>query len=378
MIGGVNRDGSIITELQIKSNLQQSGSLVSTARANVVFESTVDDMSTGYIYAPTQKKIYNTDELKKALDIEVTELLPDDQSQELDLVPRPLYEDAVNALIIAEATIEDQSYEIANLEATASFLQSKINVLEVQVDSEALLRIISEANADNIRQQLVLINDNAQTALQRSVLEGISRSALEARNSGLATQVQALKSEVLDWKILAQQAQIRQAAAQAADGFPGTYEQGEYGGWKIPQSEISNPNSQLLIGVWNDDDVRYIQGTALNLYNFSEEVEQTFTFSVKGNKASNWIDVPASITIPKRVGVSPGRGYITLKWKAYKLQAYGKDSMPKGTTFEGVITVQSSLGETFNISCDYYREVSRADTWGSKGSVGTRVGVEKP
>jgi len=370
---GVNKDGSAITELQIKSNLQQSGSLVSTTRENVVFEATVNDMSTGYIYAPTQKKIYNTDELKKALDVEVTELLPDDQSQELDLVPRPLYEDALNALIIAEATIEEQAFEIANLEATASFLESRINELEVEVDNERLLRILAEANADNIREQLVLINENAQTALQRSVLEGIERSALEARNSGLVAQVQALKSEVINWRIQTQQAQIRQAAAQALEGFVGTYEQGEFGGWKIPQSEITNTQHQLYIATWNDNDPREIQGTALNLFNFDEEREQIFYFKVKGNKAENWIDFPASITIPKRVGVNPGKGYVTMRWKAYKLDR----DQPRGTTFEGAVTITTSLGETFTVGCDYRREVSRSDTWGTRGSVATRVGMEK-
>jgi hypothetical protein len=370
---GVNKDGTVITELQIKSNLQQSGSLVSTTRENVVFEATVDDMSTGYIYAPTQKKIYNTDELKKALDIEVTELLPDDQSQELDLVPRPLYEDAVNALIIAEATIEEQSIEIANLEATASFLESRINELEVEVDNEILLRILAEANADNIREQLVLINENAQMALQRSVLEGIERSALEARNSGLVAQVQALKSEVINWRIQTQQAQIRQAAGQALEGFAGTFEQGDLAGWKLPQTQITNAQHQLYIATWNDDEPREIQGTALNVFNFDSEREQTFYFSVKGNIAENWIEFPPSITIPKRVGTDPGKGYVTMKWKAYK----GSTSSPRGTIFEGGVTITTSLGETFIVGCDYRREVSRADTWGSRGTVSTVIGKEK-
>jgi hypothetical protein len=369
---GVNKDGTAITELQIKEGLQKSGSLVSTTRENVVFEASVDDPRTGYVYAPTQKKIYNTDELKKALDIEVTELLPDDQTQDLDLVPRPLYEDAVNALIIAEATIEEQSITISNLEATASFLESRITELEVEVDNERLLRILAEANADNIREQLVLINENAQMALQRSVLEGIERSALEARNSGLVSQVQALKSEVINWRIQTQQAQIRQAAAQALEGYVGTYEQGDLAGWKIPQSEVSNTGRQLYIATWNDNDPREIQGTALNLFNFDDEREQTFTFTVKG-KAVSWIEFPTSITVPKRVGVNPGKGYVTMKWKAYKLDR----DQPRGTVFEGAVTVTTSFGETFTISCDYRREVSRADTWGSRGSVTTVVGKEK-
>lgn len=179
----------------IVSTLAASGSEIATSRNTIPFEATIKDDSTGFIYAPQTQQVYDASALKKAADTNLSEIVAPGEEQNLDLVPRPLYEDVLEALAIAEETIQTQSKTISELESKISELQSKIETLSSDLDNEKLLRVVAEANADNLRQQLQLINESAQAALQRSVLEGIQRSSAEAKTEGLKAEVAALKEK---------------------------------------------------------------------------------------------------------------------------------------------------------------------------------------
>jgi hypothetical protein len=184
-----NIDPNIVT------SLAASGSEIATTRSTIPFEATVKDDSTGFIYSPQTQQSYDPNTLTKAIDTKLSEIVAPGEEQNLDLVPRPLYEDALEALAIAEETIQTQSQTISELESKISELQSKIETLSSDLDNEKLLRVVAEANADNLRQQLQLINESAQVALQRSILEGIQRSSAEAKTEGLKAEVAALKEK---------------------------------------------------------------------------------------------------------------------------------------------------------------------------------------
>lgn len=179
----------------IASNLAASGSQIATTRLTIPFEATIKDPSSGFVYSPQTQQSYDASAIKQAIDTNVGELVPATEEQALDLVPRPLYEDALEALAVAEEVIQTQSQTITELEGKISELQAQIEALSSDLDNEKLLRVVAEANADNLRQQLQLINESAQVALQRSVLEGIQRSSAEAKSEGLKAEVAALKEK---------------------------------------------------------------------------------------------------------------------------------------------------------------------------------------
>ena len=52
----------------IKKDLQNSGSLVAKNKPNSYFQTKIEDEKGGFVYAPSKKRIYNTDELKKTID----------------------------------------------------------------------------------------------------------------------------------------------------------------------------------------------------------------------------------------------------------------------------------------------------------------------
>ena len=70
----------------IKKDLQISGSLAVRDRDSVFIEASAKQDESGYVYAPSKKRVYNTDELKKAIDVNVFELIPNSPENNLDLL----------------------------------------------------------------------------------------------------------------------------------------------------------------------------------------------------------------------------------------------------------------------------------------------------
>jgi hypothetical protein len=139
---------------------------------------------------------YDETELKKAIDIEVRELRPDIPVPNLDLVPKPLYDDEV-------ATSEDLRKQVSDLTLEVGTLTSTITDLESQVQSEINNRLSIEQSNDALVNQLNTLTQTVddfalqiQNSLQKSVEEGILRASLQSQNTGFKAQIQALIKQI--------------------------------------------------------------------------------------------------------------------------------------------------------------------------------------
>jgi hypothetical protein len=139
---------------------------------------------------------YDETELKKAIDIEVRELRPDIPVPNLDLVPKPLYDDEV-------ATNEDLRKQVSDLTLEVGTLTSTITDLESQVQSEINNRLSIEQSNDALVNQLNTLTQTVddfalqiQNSLQKSVEEGILRASLQSQNTGFKAQIQALIKQI--------------------------------------------------------------------------------------------------------------------------------------------------------------------------------------
>ena len=196
-----------------------SGSLVARDRDNVYFEATLDQDKTGFVYAPSKKRVYNTDELKKAIDVNVFELIPTSPEIELDLVPRPVYNEATRSLQLANGTIASQSIQISELQSEVANLTAVSAALDIELDSERLIRVTAEANAESLRTQFAIITDTLQGNIQRMTLEGIENSSLKARNEGQNATIESLKKQVdsLTEQLNGKNARLAEGAKAGAD-----------------------------------------------------------------------------------------------------------------------------------------------------------------
>lgn len=264
------------SEILTQTILQQSGSELVFNRNTNSIQAISSDSASGYVFAPSKKQIFNIDELKKTIDINVSELLPPTQEQELDLVPRQLYIDSLEALAIAQTTIESQSEVIGELEAKLSELENRINSLNVELDNEKLLRIISEDNTDNIKQQIALINDGYQTALQRATIESISKTAAQAKVEGLTAQVEALKLQIaslnkeIDQLNKTIQGKDSQLIAGAKSGTEITV--------RVVKKQYEDQND-IYVDASNSGNYTWRNGPDIELYNFTS-VDQKISFDI--------------------------------------------------------------------------------------------------
>ena len=322
--------------------------------------------SGGYIERPR----YIEEEIKRALDVEVDELISLPPEERPETVLKSRYDELLGLYTGSVADLADLQDEYNGALSDIENLKLEVESLNQVVDAQKLLTAVAnnESQAANARYASLL--GDFQSALQKGIQEAIERVSLEAQVRGLQAQKEVLKQLLDTATQIAEATQERQAAAEVLEGAPGTYDQSGTSGWKLPQSEITRQGDVLFIRTRNDNDVRALQGTAINLYNFDSEREQIFTVQVLGD-AVNWLEAPSNITIPPRQGSIAGRGYITLRWK------------PKGRTgsrnqtFVGSVQINTSLVDSHSIEAKYEKEVRRPDTWSPRGVVGTAVGSER-
>jgi len=332
----------------IKKDLQNSGSLASKNRPNTYFQTNIEDEKGGFVYAPSKKRIYNTDELKKTLDVNVVELIPDRQETQLDLVPRVLYNEATSSLELANATIASQSVVIGGLESQVSELTALSASLDVQLDNERLLRVTAESNAEQLRKQFVLVNDTMQTSLQRSVNEGIEKTGLQARNEGQNATIQSLNKQVdsLTQQLNGKNARLAEGAKAGAD-------------FTIRVIEKSDPvQKELAFDVKTGEGTgRWNNGPTVELFNTTLE-PITVDIKIKGTQA--WIGGPSIVNIEPQqkveVTMQPDFGVIN-----------GLDPRPRtflgifgggsATNYTGTVSFKSKNGEV-SLSCNLYKHRS--------------------
>ena len=322
--------------------------------------------SFGYVERP----VYIEDELEKALDIEVDELIPAAPKTRIETVSRERYEDLREQYAQAVQDLSELREDYNNALSTIDTLRGEIQTLLQSLDAERLQTAVANNELEAANERYAALLGDFQIALQKGIQEAIERVSLEAQVRGLQAQKETLQQLLETATELAENTQERQAAAEVLDGVPGTFDQKTNSGWKLPQSEITREDDVLFIRTRNDDDVRTLQGTAINIYNFNADEAQTFTIQVLGD-ARNFLEAPTSITIPAREGTSAGRGYISLRWRP--LGSTGG----RNQTFEGAVQINGSLGDSHSIEAKYEKEVRRSDKWSPRGTVRAVVGQEK-
>jgi hypothetical protein len=155
----------------------------------VVEESNV---ASSLVFKELNKNKYDTTELLKAVDVVVTELKPDIPTANLDLVPKPLYDEKV-------VENEDLRKQVTDLTATVVDLNVQITDLKGQVQTEINNRLTIEQTNDALVNQLQTLTQTIdefalqiQVAVQKSVDESILRTSLQAQNTGFKAQIEAL------------------------------------------------------------------------------------------------------------------------------------------------------------------------------------------
>lgn len=327
----------------------------------------------GYIEKPT----YLEDELMRAVDVEVDELIKAPPKQKSPTVPKPVYDDLAAQYAQAVNDLEDLR---AQLNQTISELESAIadiNLLNQTVDSEKLLRAASENETQASTERYRSVLNDFQIALQKGIQEAIERVSLTAQVRGLQAQKEVLQQQLENLKaiteslqgqietqqlqIQAQQNTIEQQQEEAAAAFllTGTMlGKTSNSGWKVPESNIGSTDTGKYILYWDKDKGQWINGNLIELYNLSEEEELIFTFTyvkgerdnVKGdNKSKPFIQGPTSVTVPARVGSVPGVVPVTFT----KNVIWQADKFWNSSHATDLIQIQVSNNDKYTLDAKY-------------------------
>ena len=176
--------------------LKSSGSAASAKNEYGV--TVVDDTNSAssLLFKSLNKPKYDNVELIKAIDVEVKELKPNIPARNLDLVPKPLYDEQV-------ILVEDLRKEVQQLSATVDDLNSQITTLESQVQTEINNKLSVEQTNDALINQIDTLTNTISdftgqisTSLQKSVDESILRASLQSQNTGFQAQIKALIKQI--------------------------------------------------------------------------------------------------------------------------------------------------------------------------------------
>jgi hypothetical protein len=154
------------------------------------------NVATSLLFKSLNKSKFDINELKKAIDVDVTELRPDIPVAVRDLVPKSLYDEEV--ALNTNLTNENEA-----LNNTIESLNTQIETLRTEIDTEKNNRLnIEQFNTTLVNQSAALnksiedLSKQIQTALQKSAEESVLRGSLQAQNAGYKSKMEALIKQI--------------------------------------------------------------------------------------------------------------------------------------------------------------------------------------
>ena len=264
---------------------------------NVVDDSNV---ASSLVFKGLTKDKYDTEELIKAVDVEVKELLPNIPSINLDLVPRPVYNEKV-------VENEDLRKRVKKLSEDIVVLNSTISALESQVQAEINNRLAVEQTNDVLVNQIETLNatildfaSQISTSLQKSVDESILRASLQSQKTGFKAQIEALIQQInsLNAIIEGLQAQLG-AVRQQKDLEQTTQAQGGTIINKIvnvnftPKGSPTDSTMAFKIKNARDKATQWVRGESLKLINNDLEPVD-ITINSTWDRGQRWFSIPKS------------------------------------------------------------------------------------
>jgi len=308
--------------------------------------------STGYVEKPK----YNESELKKAVDVKVDELIKQKKSKRGPYILKSKFDDLRKKYEDALEQIADLRKKLNNALAEISRLEGVIQQLEVEADSAKLQQAAAENQLQAANDRYITLLSDFQQAIIKGTKEAIERVSLEAQVRGLQAQKETLV------RIEEQEDAQQETAAILASltGPPNSYEQkGDYA-WKIPEDAIKDQaeldGGHTFYFRSNRKSSGWSNGNTLELYNFTEDSEVTYSFAItkgsQGGHGTPWFGFsPMSGTIPPRSGSTPGK--VTVD--ANKIR---KVSSPKGRrrVFDDDI-VLTIADTTLDMKARFYRKL---------------------
>jgi len=307
--------------------------------------------SSGYVEKPK----YNEEELKKAVDVKVDELIKEKRPKRGPYILKSKYDDLRKKYEDALEQIADLRRQLNDALAEIQRLQGVIQQLEVEVDSAKLQQAAAENELQSANDRYTTLLGDFQQAIIKGTKEAIERVSLEAQVRGL----QAQKETLIRLEEQEEAAQEETAIRANLSGPDNSYDQKGDSGWKVPEphDDPSLFESRQIHFRSNRRSSGWSGMDSLELYNFSEEDEANWSIQVKagvGGHGTPWLGFSQSSgTIPPRSGETPGMVEIDAK----KIRNVNS---PRGRRKEFTDDITLTIGsDTYSLKGIFYRKLRR-------------------
>jgi len=307
--------------------IKESGSLALKGKnesgVNVFSGSVTDD---GVISGRLIRPKYNINELREAVDLEITELIPQQEPSVGSFVTRSLYEEeqAINADLTEQ--VQNQSERITSLSGKVEELHAVTQSLNVEIDGLELTNESVDRQLSTTQESFSQINIDLQTAIQNSTQESIERVSLRARNESLQQEIEGLREQ-----LFGRTSQIS-AGAQSTGNLITVN--------PTPNNDRSRPRfygeQDYDVGGWGKNfkrnkEIEVINGREASVLNFSDE-----EVTVRVNKEdSEWFSIS-----PTTATIAPNE---TFKFKINTIKDWTRGKYSNSKT--GTITFTATSSE---------------------------------
>jgi hypothetical protein len=346
---------TIAQKLQEERSNRLESILISSGSSAIVkneYNVTIVDeknVASSLVFKELNKDKYDEEEIKKAINVNVTELKPNIPEPNLNLIPKPIYDKLSEKYTELEKNYNDLDiiYQIAVRE---------IEKLQLEVKKVTIEKLTIEQKDDLIANQmdtlsntLTLFTEQIGTALQKSVEESILRTSLQSQNSGYKVQIESLIKQIdsLNSIIEGLQAQLGAVQQQQAITSGTTAQALAAGADVINEVVVLKINGPEIDKAWKiaskqragSSDTKWTSGGTLN---FTNNDKSTVTITLSHPKPQgfdiDWMTFPKGKSFTIAGGASE-----SIQLGIDHNSGNGKDSKKKWIGYSGSTDYKSEL-----------------------------------
>ncbi len=306
------------------------------------------------IFKELTKPKYDESELIKAIDLNIKELRPDIPTPNLNLVPKPLYDEEVATNEDLRKQVVDLTSEVANLNTTITDLQSQV---QTEINNRLSIEQTNDALVNQLNTLIQTVDDFAlqiQNSLQKSVEEGILRASLQSQNTGFKAQIQALIKQIDSLNSIIEGLQSQLGAVQNQQAIvQGTQAQAMAAGADVVNDVVivkvdrSKPDEQYKEKFYGRLHARsgskWVNGKSIDFTN-NDKQPVTITITTTPTQGAQWFS-PAESSFELAAGAQK-----TIDMRINEGAVGGFDSRKKGGWFNGYSHSKLYTGGSLKIS----------------------------
>ena len=319
-------------------------------------QTTFSGETSGFIEKPK----YNEEELQKAIDVKVDELIKKEKQKKGPYVKQELFDKLRGDFDSRITDIEDLREQLDNALARVSDLETENISLQQQLDAALQQRAVAENQNTITNDRYSSLLADFQNAIIKGTKEAVERVSLTAQVRGL----QAQKATLIRIEEQEEAQQETQAILASLTGPDNSFEQKGESGYKVPppHDDVSLFETRQIHFRSNRNSSGWSGMDSLELYNFNEEESLSYNISIAagvGGHGTPWVGFTStSGTIPPRSGETPGK--VTVDAKKIR-----NVNSPKGRRKEFTDDITLTIGnDTYELKGIFYRKLRK----GGKGN----------